>query len=70
MVNGRRNLFKTEGLMLIGGVQDKNQANNMQLLFYKHEKRQGAPEVTPEYKISVEPRSNDKSETDFEKDLN
>lgn len=33
------NFYKNEGLTLIGGVQDKNKANNIQLLFYKNERR-------------------------------
>ena len=29
------NLYLTEGLCLIGGIQEKNRANSIQMLFYR-----------------------------------
>ena len=56
--------------MLIGGIQDKNKVNNMQLLFYKYEKKHGGPDNSPDYKVSVEAKDSIRVERDFENDLN
>jgi hypothetical protein len=38
--------------MVIGGIQDPNKSNNMQILFYKQEKKAGV--AAADYKIHVE----------------
>jgi hypothetical protein len=52
------NLYLQEGLLLIGGVQDKNRTNNMQMLYYKVEITnpgvKKAIQYTPEVTIKEE----------------
>lgn len=53
--NLNRNLYKTDGLMIIGGVQEPNKQNLMHLLFYKTENfKTGSKGETASYELKVE----------------
>ncbi len=53
--------------MLIGGVQDQNKANNVQLLMYRQEKK--ASDVSG-YNISVAVKNQELTASDLENDIN
>lgn len=61
--NDLHNLYNTEGLVLIGGVQDKNRANNIQMMFFKVDVNnpgiKSAVNYNPEVRV--------KEETDLDK---
>ena len=41
------NNYKTDGLLLIGGIQNPNRANEMQFLYYRSEKPLSVDEYQP-----------------------
>jgi hypothetical protein len=49
-------LYKRDGLVIIGGVQDKNKSSNIQLLFYRQEARENSGERAP-YEIKIDMRT-------------
>ena len=48
------NLFLSEGLLLIGGVQASSKANNISMLFYKLDVAASKQTYTPEVSIRLE----------------
>ena len=64
-------LYKYESLVLIGGVQEKNKSNYIQLLLYKVDgMTTDNGKVPEEYKLVIEHRERKIAEKDFEQDLN
>ena len=49
-------LYKRDGLVIIGGVQDKNKSSNIRLLFYRQEARENSGERAP-YEIKIDVRT-------------
>ena len=48
-----RSLYRNDGYVIVGSVQDKEKSNNVQLIFYKSEARTNSGE-RPSYDIKVE----------------
>lgn len=55
--------------MLIGGVQDRNKSNNVQMLYYRQEARDNNGE-RPRYEIRVEAKEGQTDQKEFELILN
>lgn len=64
------NLYRNEGLLLIGGVQDKNRVNNLQLLFYKCERTKDTQSHQADYNLVIEARDSSRTMSEYETDLN
>ncbi len=62
-------LYKRDGLVIIGGVQDKNKSSNIQLLFYRQEARENSGERAP-YELKIEMKTETTTNDEYEMILN
>lgn len=65
-----RNLYKTENILLIGGIQDKGKGNNMQLLFYKQDRVPGQKEQPAGYNLEISCHEGYQHQTGIEQFIN
>jgi hypothetical protein len=62
-------LYKRDGLVIVGGIQEKNKSSNMQLLFYRQEARENSGERAP-YELKIDLKNEATTNDDYEMILN
>jgi len=64
-----RLFYKRDGLVIIGGVQEKNKSSNIWLLFYRQEARENSGERAP-YELKIDVKQEKTTSDDYEMILN